>query len=80
MLLVVSEPHATVVALSRDSWFGQRKRRAFGIQRGDGLVDSLVERVRVSEGLMRQMMRLEIAPDGVRCRSIPAHTWAATRR
>src|SRR5271166_853705 len=47
-----------------DSWLDQRKRRAFGIQRGDGLVNSLVERVRVSEGLMPQMMRLEIAPDG----------------
>ena len=57
-------PSGAPLGLSKDSWFGQRKRRAFGIQRGDGLVDSPVERVRVSEGLMVQMMRLEIAPDG----------------
>ena len=57
-------PSGAPLGLSKDPWFGQRKRRAFGIQRGDGLVDFPVERVRVSEGLMVQMMRLEIAPDG----------------
>ena len=59
-----SEKAYRVLSLSKDSWLGQRKGRAFGVQRGDGLVNLLVERVRVSEGLMRQMMRLEIAPDG----------------
>src|SRR5208283_5951357 len=49
--------------LSRDSLFGQRKSDAFGVQRADGLVDCPVEGANVNKGLMRQMMRLEVAPD-----------------
>ena len=42
--------------------FGQRKRHALGVQRVHGLVDRLVERVRISKGLMREMMGLEVTP------------------
>ena len=51
--------------LSRDSRLGQRKHAALGIQRVDALMDRAVECVRVSEGLMGEMMRLEIMPDGL---------------
>jgi hypothetical protein len=47
----------------RDSWSGQRKHRALGIQRVHGLVDRLVECVSISIGVMREMVRLEVMPD-----------------
>ena len=47
----------------RDSWFGQRKHHTLCIQRVHGLVDRLVESVTISKGLMREMMRFEVAPD-----------------
>ena len=51
----------------RDSWFGQRKHDTLGIQCVHiqcvhGLVDRPVEFVSISEGLMCEMMRLEVVP------------------
>ena len=51
--------------LSRDSWSGQRKRPTLGIQRLHGLVDRLIESDGISKGVMREMMRLEVMPDGL---------------
>jgi hypothetical protein len=42
---------------------GQRKRHSLGIELADGLVDGAVEGVDVGEGLVREMMGLEVAPD-----------------
>ena len=42
---------------------GQRKRSALGIECTDCVLDRPVERGRVSEGLMREMMRFEVMPD-----------------
>ncbi|HTC08851.1 MAG TPA: hypothetical protein VK726_08740, partial [Acetobacteraceae bacterium] len=47
--------------LSRDSPLGQRKRPAFAVQCIDGLMDGAVECVGIGEGLMREMVRLEVA-------------------
>ena len=47
----------------RDSWFDQRKHRTLYVEFLHGVVDRLVERVNVGKGLMRQVMRLEVAPD-----------------
>ena len=44
---------------------GQRRRHALVIEGVDGLVDRLVECVGVGEGLVGEMMRLEVAPDGL---------------
>src|SRR5580693_6138695 len=53
------------VWLSRDSPLGQRKRPAFAVQCIDGLMDGAVECVGIGEGLMREMVRLEVAPDAL---------------
>src|SRR5271166_153636 len=50
-------------ALSRDSWFDQRKDDALSVQLLHGLVNRVVERFGVGKGLMRQVVRLEIMPD-----------------
>lgn len=65
--------------LSRDSYLVQRNGLALLIEGLDGFMDGLVKRVGVGEGLVGEVMRLEIAPDGfdvVQLRRI----WAATRR
>ena len=49
--------------LSRASWLGQRKGHPLGVQCVDCLVDGSVERIGVREGLMGEVMCLEIAPD-----------------
>ena len=48
---------------SRDSRLAQRKRHSLGIELADGLVDGAVEGVDVGEGLVREMMGLEVVPD-----------------
>jgi hypothetical protein len=51
------------MALSRDSWFDQRKDDALSVQLLHGLVNRVAERFGVGKGLMRQVVRLEIMPD-----------------
>jgi hypothetical protein len=51
--------------LSRDSRLGQRKHPALCIQLVHGLVDRPIKCVSVSEGLMGEMVRLEIMPNGL---------------
>ena len=41
----------------------QRKHRTLYVEFLHGVVDRPVERVNVGKGLMRQVMRLEVAPD-----------------
>jgi hypothetical protein len=50
--------------LSRDSQLDQRKRGPLEIEGVNGLMDCGIEGIGVGEGLMREMMRLEVAPDG----------------
>src|SRR5574340_539950 len=52
-----------VVWLSRDSRPGQRIWDALTVEIGDGVMDGLVERIRVDEGLVGEVMGLEITPD-----------------
>ena len=47
----------------RDSWFGQRKRRALCIEFVHGVADRPVQRVNVGKCLMCQVMRREVVPD-----------------
>ena len=49
--------------LSRDSQLDQRKRAPLEIEGVNGLMDCGIECIGVGEGLMREMMRLEVAPD-----------------
>src|SRR5208337_3978538 len=49
--------------LSRDSLLGQRNGHAFTVEVFDGRVDGFVECGDVGEGLMGEMMRLEVMPD-----------------
>src|SRR5271168_3413934 len=48
--------------LSRDSALGQRMGEALAVAIGDGAMDGVVERGGVGEGLVGEMMRLEVAP------------------
>jgi hypothetical protein len=41
----------------------QRQRHSLGIELADGLVDGAVEGVDVGEGLVGEMMGLEVVPD-----------------
>ena len=50
-------------ALSRDSELDQRKRGPLEIEGVNGLMDCGIECIGVGEGLMGEMMRLEVAPD-----------------
>lgn len=50
--------------LSRDSQAVQRNRHALFIEGVDGVMDGSIERVGIDEGLVGEMMGLEIAPDG----------------
>lgn len=50
--------------LSRDSQLDQRKRGPLEIEGVNGLMDCGIECIGVGEGLMGEMMRLEVAPDG----------------
>src|SRR5260370_40132227 len=54
---------ASSTSLSRDSWLGQRKVDTLAIQIIHRLVDCAVECIAVGEGLMGEMVRLEIMPD-----------------
>ena len=47
----------------RDSWLGQRIGDALAVEINDGVMDGLVERVGVGEGLVGEVMGLKIAPD-----------------
>src|ERR1700704_530349 len=59
-----AELEARVVELlSRDSWLAQRKGDTLVIQIIHRLVDCAVECIAVGEGLMGEMVRLEIMPD-----------------
>jgi hypothetical protein len=49
--------------LSRDSWRGQRIGDALAVEIDDGVMDGLVERGDVCEGLVGEVMGLKIAPD-----------------
>jgi len=49
--------------LSRDSRLDQRKRGPLEIEGVNGLMDCGIEGIGVGEGLMGEMMRLEVAPD-----------------
>ena len=49
--------------LSRDSWHGQRIGDALAVEIDDGVMDGLVEGGEVREGLVGEVMGLEIAPD-----------------
>src|ERR1700723_2178064 len=51
------------VRLSRDSQFGQRIRGPLAVEICDGVVDGVVERDGVGEGLVGEVMGLEVAPD-----------------
>ncbi len=64
-------PHKTIYnrfirwsRLSRDLQLGQRKLGALEIEGVNGLMDCGIECIGVGEGLMGEMMRLEVAPDG----------------
>ena len=50
--------------LSKISQLDQRKRGPLEIEGVNGLMDCGIEGIGVGEGLMREMMRLEVAPDG----------------
>ena len=50
--------------LSSYSLAGQRIAVALGMELGDGVVDGAVEVVRASEGLVGQVVPLQIAPGG----------------
>jgi len=54
---------SSATPLSRDSWLGQRDGHAFSVEIADGGVDGLVECVAVGEGLVSEVMRLEVMPD-----------------
>ncbi len=49
--------------LSRDSWHGERIGDALAVEIDDGVMDGLVEGGEVCEGLVGEVMGLEIAPD-----------------
>ena len=49
--------------LSRDSRHGQRIGDSLAVEIDDGVMDGLVERGDVCEGLMGKVMGLKIAPD-----------------
>ena len=49
--------------LSRDSWHGQRIGDALAVEIDDGVMDGLVERGDVCEGLVGEVMGLKIEPD-----------------
>src|SRR6202020_1450213 len=54
---------AAAYNLSRDSQFGQRIRGPLAVEICDGVVDGVVERDGVGEGLVGEVMGLEVAPD-----------------
>jgi hypothetical protein len=59
--------------LSTDSLVGQRMAVSFGIEFHDGVMDRAVEVIRTGEGLVSEMMPLQVAPenlDVVQLRSI----------
>ena len=51
------------LGLSRDSWLGQRDDHALTVKVYNGCMDGFVECGAVGEGLMSEVMRLEIVPD-----------------
>lgn len=54
---------ASIVTLSRDSQLSQRIDHSLPIEVFDGRMDRGVERGDVGEGLMGELMRLEVVPD-----------------
>ena len=57
-----------VLPILSNSQLGQRNGHALTVEVFDGCVDGLVERGDVGEGLMGEVMGLEVAPDRPRCR------------
>src|SRR5437763_15789182 len=49
--------------LSSDLLIGPRMAASFGIELEDGLVNGAIEVIRAGEGLMCEVMPLEVAPD-----------------
>jgi len=62
-VLDVGSGAGNVAFLSRDSWRGQRIGDAVTVEIDDGVMDGLVERGEVFEGLVGEVMGLKIAPD-----------------
>src|SRR3954467_75709 len=61
---VVSQPTLSrEIKLSSSSMVSQRMAASFGIEFPDGVVDGLIEVVRSGEGLMSEVMPLEVAPE-----------------
>src|SRR3954452_7236823 len=52
-----------MVLLSSSSMVSQRMAASFGIEFPDGVVDGLIEVVRSGEGLVSEMMPLQVAPE-----------------
>jgi hypothetical protein len=52
-----------MIKLSRDSWGGQRNDHAFAVKVVDGGVNCAIEVGDVSEGLVGQLICLQIVPD-----------------
>jgi hypothetical protein len=73
-------PTPSQSALSRDSLNDQRIDGSLLVQGGHGCMDGAVEGVGVSEGLMGQMVRLEIVPDNLDVVEFLVRILAATRR
>src|SRR5580658_11351971 len=63
--VVIAAARSTRCDLSRDSLNDQRIDGSLLVQGGHGCMDGAVEGVGVSEGLMGQMVRLEIVPDNL---------------
>ncbi len=53
------------MGLSSDSLSGQRIAVALGVELGDSAVDGAVEVIRAGEGLVGQVMPLQVAPEGL---------------
>src|SRR5689334_4530252 len=62
--MVGEEPAGEAVwALSSNSVVGQRMAASFGIEFPDGIMDGLIEVVRSGEGLVGEVMPLQVAPE-----------------
>src|SRR3954469_23101914 len=58
-----SEAGRLLAALSSSSMVGQQMAVSFGIKLDDSLVNGVVEVIRAGEGLMSEVMPLQVAPD-----------------
>jgi hypothetical protein len=53
------------ICLSSDSLVGQRMAVSFGIEFHDSFMDGAVEVIRAGEGVMSEMMPLQVAPENL---------------